>query len=192
MKIPKLHGSGLESVFTDFPMMPFHLHTDKRDMSHRKTALPWIHRQLGSAAMSLYLVRRAWSLCRKKRALSAQFTHLPVFLRCSEVHMSFGNCQLYQLMREDLSGFCSAHLCLNTVQFLSFQRLFLVYFSVFHQHALSPSSSMIVTYIPIWNDAQSCQISKARQPFLLKHALLTSSILKFPARTSFNFSFFPP
>lgn len=160
---------------------------------------PWIHRQLGSAAMSLYLVRRAWSLWRKKWALSAQFTHIPVFLRCSEVHMSFANCQLYQIMREYLSGFWSAHLGLNTVQFLSFQRPFLFYFSVFHQHALSPSfacmypaSYMIATYIPIWNDAWSSQISKAWQPFLLKQALLTSSILKDPARTSSNFCFFSP
>lgn len=128
MKILKLQGSGLESIFTDFPMMPFHLHTDKRDMSHRKTALPWIHRWLGSAVTALYLVRRAWSLCRKKWELSAQFTHLPVFLRCSEVHMSFGICQLCQIMCDTCQAFAQLTFASNTVQFLSFQRPLLFYF----------------------------------------------------------------
>lgn len=98
MKVPRLPCSGPENMFSDFSVLSFHLYTDKRQISNMKVALPRIRRQLGSAAMPLCLVRRVQPLCRK-------FSHLPVLLSCSEVPVSLGNCQVYQIRHEFLSGF---------------------------------------------------------------------------------------
>lgn len=160
--------SGLESMFTDFSTMPFHLHTDKRDISNMKAALPWIHRLFRSTAMPLYLVRNAQFLCRKKAVLSAWLSHLPVLLRCSEVYMSLGNCRLYQIMQEYLSGSCSAHLCLWHSSISIFSVLFLILPSAatvpfIYTH---PASSTLAAYI-FPSGIYSSRISKAWQPFQL-------------------------
>jgi hypothetical protein len=37
MKVPRLPCSGLASLFPDFSVLPFHLHTDKRQTSNRRS-----------------------------------------------------------------------------------------------------------------------------------------------------------
>lgn len=78
MKVLRLPCSGLESSFSDFSVLPFHLHTDKRQTSNTKVALPWIRTQLGFAAMPPVFSQE--SPVPRQEGTSPQYIALPACL----------------------------------------------------------------------------------------------------------------